>query len=781
MICLLPVFAQGSKEDYQRALSFPQRTENRVFRSQVRPQWMPGGTQFRYRIQTGPESFEWVQVDAEKGTRTGIQPPSDAEAAVVSPLGKTPRRSRRTGEDSALIFVNQTAQDVELFWLDEQGERRSYGRIRPGSERRQHTFAGHVWLLTDPVGTLLSVFEAKSEPARALVGGAQVVTPASTEAAPAPRPEPGESPDGRWVIAVKDSNLVLRSKSGGDPVALTRDGVMGDAYAPDLVWSPDSSAVMVRKVRAGVGRTVTKLEVSPGDQVQPKVHTQEYLKPGDTLPKPVWFLITVGDRRRFLIEDSLYSNPYTEDGGLDGRWSPDSREFFFTYNQRGHQRYRILSVAHPKWVVAPATGSTLTPRVVVDEAAETFIDWTNKTWRHWLDATHELIWMSERSGWAHLWLYDTITGRVKNPVTQGSWVVREVLQVDEARRHVWFLASGVRPGQDPYYLHLCRVGLDGAGFVVLTEGDGNHRVEFSPDRRWFLDTWSRVDLPPVTELRRSEDGQRVLELERGNDAALRQAGWTVPEIFVAKARDGVTDIHGVIIKPSRFDPSQKYPVIEEIYAGPQGAFVPKEFSRLNRHHALAELGFVVVQVDGLGTNHRGKKFHDVCWKNLRDSGLPDHIAWMKAAATTRPWMDLTRVGIYGGSAGGQNSTRALLDFPEFYKVGVSDCGCHDNRMDKLWWNEQWLGWPIDESYVRSSNVADAHHLKGKLLLTVGELDSNVDPASTLQLAAALVRAEKEFELLIIPGANHGAGETPFASRRRMDFFVRHLLGKEPGQ
>jgi dipeptidyl-peptidase-4 len=200
---------------------------------------------------------------------------------------------------------------------------------------------------------------------------------------------------------------------------------------------------------------------------------------------------------------------------------------------------------------------------------------------------------------------------------------------------------------------------------------------------------------------------------------------------------------------------------------------------LNRHHSLAELGFVVVQVDGMGTNHRGKKFHDVCWKDLADSGLPDHIAWLKAAAATRPWMDLTRVGIYGGSAGGQSSTRALLDHPEFYKVAVSDCGCHDNRMDKLWWNEQWLGWPVDDSYRRSSNVEDAGKLKGKLLLTVGELDTNVDPASTLQVAAALVRADKEFELLIVPSANHGAGESPYASRRRMDFFVRHLLGREP--
>ncbi|MFZ9856560.1 MAG: prolyl oligopeptidase family serine peptidase, partial [Limisphaerales bacterium] len=406
----------------------------------------------------------------------------------------------------------------------------------------------------------------------------------------------------------------------------------------------------------------------------------------------------------------------------------------------------------------------------------TFIDWTNKTWRHWLEETNELIWMSERDGWTHLWLIDRRTGGVKNQITRGSWVVREVLHVDEARRELWFLAGGVRPGEDPYHRHLCRVAFDGTGFQVLTDGDGDHRVEFSPDRRWFVDTWSRVDHPPVSELRRASDGKRIVELERADASALLKAGWTLPERFVAKGRDGVTDIHGILIRPSDFDPAKRYPIIEEIYAGPQGAFVPKEFGRLLRQHALAELGFVVVQVDGMGTNFRGKKFHDLCWKNLADSGLPDHIAWLRAAAATRPWMDLQRVGIYGGSAGGQSSTRALLDHPDFYRVAVSDCGCHDNRMDKLWWNEQWLGWPVDESYRRSSNVEHAGKLRGKLLLTVGELDTNVDPASTLQLAAAFVRAERDVELLIIPGANHGAGETPYASRRRMEFFVRHLLG-----
>jgi dipeptidyl aminopeptidase/acylaminoacyl peptidase len=348
--------------------------------------------------------------------------------------------------------------------------------------------------------------------------------------------------------------------------------------------------------------------------------------------------------------------------------------------------------------------------------------------------------------------------------------------VYEKKRHVWFLASGLRAGEDPYHRHLCRVNFDGSGFVQLTDGDGDHGVAFSPDHRFFTDTWSRADHPPVTELRRSDDGALICELERADATTLLATGWTMPERFVAKGRDGKTDIHGVIIKPSRFDPTEKYPVLEDVYAGPHGAFSPKTFGPLARQHSYAELGFIVVKADGMGTNHRGKAFQDLAWKNLQDGGFPDRIAWIKAAAATRPWMDLTRVGIFGGSAGGQSAMRALLDHADFYHAAFADCGCHDNRMDKIWWNEQWLGWPIDESYERASNVVDAHKLRGALMLCVGELDRNVDPASTMQVAAALQKAGKPFDLLVVTGAGHGAAETPYANRRRMEFFVRHLQG-----
>ncbi|HLU38647.1 MAG TPA: prolyl oligopeptidase family serine peptidase, partial [Planctomycetota bacterium] len=375
--------------------------------------------------------------------------------------------------------------------------------------------------------------------------------------------------------------------------------------------------------------------------------------------------------------------------------------------------------------------------------------------------------------------FDATTGALRRQLTKGPWMVRAVDHVDEARGEVWFRAMGIRPGQDPYHVHYARVSLDGGEPVVLTEADGTHEVSFSPDRRWLVDTWSRVDHPPVSELRRASDGALVMELERADWQPLLDAGWRPPERFVAKGRDGTTDIYGILITPSTFDSARRYPVIEHIYAGPQGAFVPKAFGIVSEPRALAELGFVVVQIDGMGTNWRGKAFHDVCWRNLGDSGFPDRIAWIRAAAATRPWMDLSRVGIYGGSAGGQSALRALLAHGDFYHVAAADCGCHDNRMDKVWWNELWMGWPVGEHYAQQSNVTLARNLRGKLLLTVGELDRNVDPASTMQVVNALIEADKDFELIVFPGRGHGAGESPYGVRRRRDFFVRHLLGVEP--
>ncbi len=754
--------------DFDLALSLPQRTENLVFRDRIKANWQPNGEALWYRVQTGPKSHEFVLIDTATGSRKTAPTLKELGLPEKQPLKSSTakielRPTRRTGEESGLKFINQLDEDLDLFWINQQGEHVSYGRIRAGSTRQQHTFDGHVWLITSRTGEHLAVVEA-GPTIQSLVIDGKGISPAPKE--PKKSGRGVKSPDGQWSAMFEKEFVLLHHEKSGRLVRIKVDFATAMPFRGKAVWSPDSRAFVLNCAPPLPVRQVGFIESTPKDQLQPRLREFQYAKPGDPMPKPFPVIFRVSDTgcEWTRVKSDLFPTPFLNAEFFTVTWSPDSSEFHFDYNQRGHQLYRILAV-HAQ------TGAV---RVVVEETSKTFIHYSGKSWRHWLHDTRELIWMSERDGWCHLWLYDAKTGQPKHPITKGAWPVREVLHVDETKREVWFLASGLRKGEDPYQQHLCRVKLDGSGFTRLTEGDGNHRVEFSPQRDCFIDSWSRADHPPVHELRRSGDGSLVCTLEKADASALLAAGWTLPERFVAKGRDGKTDIHGVIIKPSRFDPAKKYPVVENIYAGPHGAFAPKDFGRLLGHHTIAELGFIVVQMDGMGTNHRGKAFHDLCWKNLKDAGFPDRKLWITAAAEARPWMDLTRVGIYGGSAGGQNAMRALLDHHDFYHVAVADCGCHDNRMDKIWWNEQWMGWPLDESYPRSSNFEDAHKLEGRLLLIVGELDTNVDPASTTQVVGALQKAGKQFDFMPIIGTGHGAAETPYGSRLRMEFLVRHL-------
>ena len=528
-------------------------------------------------------------------------------------------------------------------------------------------------------------------------------------------------------------------------------------------WASGFGHVVAWEVEPAQEHPVHLVESSPQDRLEPKLVTLDYLKPGDRIERR-WPRLFTRDGTEIPLDRALFSEPWSNDRL---RWAADGSSFTFLYNQRGHQVLRLVAVD-------AATGET---RSVVEETSPTFVDYSHKTWMHWLSDS-ELIWMSERDGWNHLYLVDATTGNIMRQITSGRWMVRGVVEVNEEDRTLLVRALGLTPGEDPYHAHFLRVPIDGGEAVRLTHGDGTHELAWSPDRRWYVDTWSRVELPPVRELRRAADGGLVCELGRADASALVAEGWTWPERFVAKGRDGVIDIYGVIWRPrGTAEVATPRPIVESIYAGPQDFHVPKAFSPHHHQRALADAGFVVVTIDGMGTNWRGKAFHDFCWKNLRDAGLPDRIAWLEAAAGDRPWLDLSRVGIIGGSAGGQNALRAVLDFPDFYTVAVADCGCHDNRMDKIWWNELWMGWPLDEAYERNSNVVDAHRLRGKLMLIVGELDRNVDPASTLQVSAALVRTGKDHELVVIPGVGHGAAESPYGSMKRLAFLQRHLLGK----
>lgn len=586
-------------------------------------------------------------------------------------------------------------------------------------------------------------------------------------------PVPVVSPDKKWEAYVKDNNLYLSpvrdEKEKDKPkeeIALTMDGTANLRYDGwSIIWSPDSRKLATVKVRDVQERRIPLIESSPSSQKQPILQWRNYAKPGDVLPVYLPVLFDVEARKQMALNVTPYENQFYLN--LTG-WREDSRAFTFEFNQRGHQRYVIGEVS-------AADGSI---RHLVDEQTKTFIYYYNN-YRYDLDDGKELLWISERDGWRHLYLIDGTNGQVKQQVTKGEWVVRQVDYVDETNRVVYFTASGFNKGEDPYNLHYCRINLDGTGFTDMTPENGNHRVTFSADRSYFTDVYSRPDLPPVSQLKRTSDASVVAGLQRCDVSALQAESWQMPEVFCAKGRDGQTDIWGNIYRPMHFDASKSYPVVEFIYAGPHDSHVDKDFKPA--HHLvskLVELGFIVVSIDGMGTSNRSKAFHDVCWKNLKDAGFPDRIAWMKAAGAKYKYMDLNRVGIYGWSAGGQNAMAALLFHNDFYKVAVALCGCHDNRMDKIWWNEQWMGYPIDASYSTSSNVDNAYRLKGKLLLINGELDDNVDPASTLQVVSALMKANKNFEQFYLPGKTHSLGG-PFEMHKMHDFFVKNLLGQEP--
>lgn len=594
------------------------------------------------------------------------------------------------------------------------------------------------------------------------------------------RPQgPFLSPDGKWEASINNFNVLIRAAGSREAVILSTDGSEGNYYEPrTIVWSPDSTRLAVFRVRPGYKREVHYVESSPEDQIQPKFSSIVYAKPGDVLDleQPVLFDVTA--KKQISIDHTLFPNPYELS---DPVWRKDSRAFFFEYNQRGHQAYRVIEV----------DGTTGKPRALISDEPKTFFSYrpangsladAGRRYRYDVNDGKEVIWMSERDGWSHLYLYDGATGAVKNQITKGEWVVRGVQRVDEAKREIWFNAGGMYPGKDPYFAYYYRINFDGSGLTRLTEAEANHNGVYSSDGQFFVDNYSRLDSPPVLELRKTAENS-VATVEKGDISELAKTTWRAPEVFTARARDGKTDIWGIIVRPSNFDASKSYPVIENIYAGPQGSFVPKSFLTYSSMMAQAEIGFIVVQIDGMGTSNRSKAFHDVAWKNLGDAGFADRILWHKAVAAKYRWYDTTRVGIYGGSAGGQNSLGGLLFHPEFYRAAVSYAGCHDNRMDKIWWNEQWMGWPIGPQYSASSNVDNAYRLQGNLLLIVGEMDTNVDPSSTMQVVHQLLKHNKDFDLLVVPGANHPAARgdqyAAYGDHKRYDFFVRHLLGVRP--
>jgi len=717
------VSAQGTAADYERAQNLRKRFEAGVTNLASRATWIERTNRFWYRRSNRGEN-EFIQFDADTMTRKRLFDHERLAASLSAVSGETYKPLDLPF--STFTFVNNGGS-IQFNIADNlwRCDLSSYACTRV--ERRPGAFQG-------PGGRNLDQWRT--------------------------------SPDGTLEAYVKNFNLFVRTKDKKEDYALSFDGSEDNYYDLNtIVWSPDGKMIAAYRVRPGYHRKIQYVQSSPIDQLQPKYATIEYAKPGDTLDieQPVLFMLS--NHQEIAVDNSLFTNAYEISNPV---WRKDSRAFTFEYNQRGHQLYRIIEVN-------AATGKT---RALITEESKTFFCYSGKKYRYDVDDGREIVWMSERDGWNHLYLMDPETGGVKNQITKGNWVVRGVDKVDEKKRQIWFHASGMYPGKDPYFNYYYRINFDGTGLTLLTEGEGNHTVAFSSDMKYYVDTWSRIDYPTVSQLRSVADGKVIQEIEHADIQELVKVGWRAPEVFTSMGRDGKTDIWGIIIRPTNFDPKKKYPVIEYIYAGPQDSFVPKSFSPYFAMQAQAELGFIVVQVDGMGTSNRSKAFHDVCWKNLGDAGFPDRILWHKAVAAKYPYYDISRVGIYGHSAGGQNALGALLFHPEFYKACVSSCGCHDNRMDKIWWNEQWMGWPLGPEYAASSNVDNAYRLRGKLLLSVGEMDQNVDPASTMQVVNALIKAKKTFDLIVLPGQGHSPGGE-YGERKRFDFFVHNLLGVEP--
>jgi len=764
------VDALDIRKAYERAKGLAAQSQGKVFKATLTPHWFGNNTRFWYRNDLRGGAKEFVLVDAEKGTRLLAFDHPKLAAALSKAAGKE-YSATRLPFDRIEFTDDVKAVRFRVAGTTWQCDLASYECTRSDKEVPEEPAAQEE--IDSNTG------EAEPNP----------WDPESDDAAPQqkkggfkgkgggflPQAKREEtSPDGKWTAFTKDNNIYLKDKDGQE-TQLTTVGAMGNPFV-SLTWAPDSQALVMFRTEPGDNKEVYMIETSPKDQLPAKLHTRVYPRPGDKFNLHEIHVTDMETKKPVKAEVERIDY-----GGVPRlRWSKDSKTFTFEKVDRGHQRFRVVEVD-------ARTGKT---RNIIDEKADTFI-WTAHPpkfgeipgiYVDYLGSGDEILLASERDGWKHLYLIDVKTGQVKKQITKGEWAVRGIDRVDLKARQIWFRGNGKNPGQDPYFIHYYRVNFDGTGFVALTEGNGDHYrpkegLAFSPDKTYFIDTYSRVDMPPVHELRRVADGTLVCKLEQADISALEETGWRAPEVFVAKGRDGKTDIWGIVCRPQKYDPSKKYPVIEYIYAGPHGSFTPKSFAAYRNMMALAELGFIVVQCDGMGTAHRSREFHDVCWKNIADAGFPDRILWMKALAKKYAYVDISRVGIYGTSAGGQSSTGALLFHPEFYKVAVSSCGCHDNRLDKFSWNEQWMGL-VGPHYEKQSNATNAHKLQGKLLLVVGELDTNVPFESTMRVVDALIKARKDFDLIVVPGMGHSDGGA-YGQRRRWDYFVRHLHGIEP--
>ncbi len=734
-------------EDYARAESFlGDATSGLVFGASVQPNWL-SGDRFWYR-NTIAEGAEFVLVDAAAGTRARAFDHERLAAAIGA----------ATGEDiDPLLLPFRT---IELS---------AQAQVLTAQ-------AGESRLRCD-----LSAYRCEA-------------------ALPAPERDPNAitSPDGTRAAFIRDHNLWLRDLATGAETALTTDGIEDFGYAtnnagwvkrdsPVLLWSPASNMIATFQHDA---RGVGMMHMATTNVGHPELESWKYPLPGDSLIFRISrVVIHLGDPgadqphrvERLAMPPDPHRSSTTDHvagrGGvfLDVEWSADASQLAFLSNSRDHKHAELR-------VADPHTGQV---RDVLAETEENFFESGSggANWRV-LKASNEVIWFSKRHNWGHLYRYDLATGELLGRITTGDWNVRQLLRVDEEARTLYFTGTGREPG-DPYFQYLYRVGMDGTGLTLLTPDSANHTVSLSPSGEYFVESYSTPVIPPVTVVR-DMDGSVVAELERADISALLSSGWQPPEPFTVKARDGVTELHGLMYRPTGFDPARSYPVVNYLYPGPQSGSVGSRSFRASRgdKQAIAELGFIVVEVDAMGTPGRSKEFHDAYYGNMGDNGLPDQVGMVRQLGERHPWMDLDRVGIWGHSGGGFASTAGILRYPDFYKVAVSQAGNHDNRNYEDDWGEKWQGlletYPDGTTnYDNQANQLVAENLEGKLLLAHGTMDTNVPLYNTLLVVDALIAADKDFDLIMMPNRGHGFGNEPYMMRRRWDYFVQHLLGAEP--
>jgi dipeptidyl aminopeptidase/acylaminoacyl peptidase len=733
--------------DYQRAEKFLTYNTAPLVFHRVRATWLPGD-RFWYR-NVGPDGIEFVLFDAGRGTRQPAFDHAKVAAALSSAAGKT-----------------YDAAHLPFMTFEFSADQQSISFSLRGQEWSCDLQANHC------------------------ASAGKAAPPMAGPFAP-PRDD-AKSPDGKSVAFIRDWNLWVRDVASGKETQLTTDGVKDFGYATDnagwihsdrpiLLWSPDSKKIATfQQDQRGAGEMYL-VETKVG---HPKLEAWKYPLPGDDVvttierviinvdgPKVIRLQLPPDQHRSTLCDDLACR------GGewADVEWSPDATHLAFVSTSRDHKHEQLR-------VADAATGAV---RDVLEETATTqFESGQGRVNWHYLPASNEVIWYSERDGWAHLYLYDLATGRLKNQITSGEWAVTQVLRVDEKNRMLYFLADGGEK-DNPYFSQLYRIGFDGKNLALLTPEDGNHEAAMSPSGRFFVDSYSKPDVPRVTVVR-DENGKMVSTIEKEDISRLVAAGWKPPIPITVKARDGVTDLYGLMFEPTNLDRSRKYPIVNNIYPGPQGGSVSNwSFAEARGDcQALAELGFVVVQIEGMGNPLRSKKFHDFYYGNMGDNTLPDQVSGMKQLAAKYPWIDIDRAGIWGHSGGGYATADAMFRYPDFFKVGISESGNHDNREYEDDWGERYQGLLVKNSggtnYDDQANQNLAKNLKGHLLLAHGTMDDNVPPYNTLLVVDALIKANKDFDLLLLPNQHHGYGaESYYMMRRRWDYFVRYLLGAEP--